>query len=512
MEEPALALMLSPLEDHLTAPRGSGRLADAPHFGTAGGAACGDSIRIAVSIADDAVRDAGFDASGCAAARAAASATVELVRGAPLIDAARITPGDIADALGGLGPERRHAADLAADALHAAIGRACADGAPALAAHGRRTLVAMSGGVDSAVAAELARRRGDDVVAVTLELWSDPANDGTLSCCSPQAVRGARALAHRMGLPHFTLDLRDRFREHVVDHFVSEHAAGATPNPCTRCNGAVRFDAMLKLAGHLAASRLATGHYARVKHDKRGPLIMRATDDRKDQSYMLARVRPSELGRLDFPLGELTKPEVREIARDAGLPVADRAESQDLCFLAGTDGPRFLRRHGHLPPRRGDIVDLDGRVVGAHDGQHQFTVGQRRGLGVSAGSPLYVVHKDPGAQRIVVGPRSALAARRIEVSGATLHRPGAQVDRVKLRYRSAPVACRVHGDPDVGRHRRLTLELNEPVYGAAPGQLACLLRGDAVVGFATIRPTAHAPAAGAGVRRQPRREQVLASR
>jgi tRNA-uridine 2-sulfurtransferase len=492
MEESAVGLTLSPLEDHLAAPRGRGRLAGAPHFGTAGGAPCGDSIRIAVAVAGDKIAEAGFEASGCAAARAAASATVELVRGELLLTAARVTPEGIADAVGGLSPERRHAAELAADALHGAIGRACANGAPALQASPTRTLVAMSGGVDSAVAAELARRRGDDVVAVTLELWSDPENDGSRSCCSPQAVVGARALAHRMGLPHVTLDLREPFRAHVVDDFLAEHAAGATPNPCTRCNGLVRFDAMLTLAERLGAARLATGHYARIGHDGGGPLILRASDPNKDQSYMLARLRPGDLERLDFPLGELRKPEVREIARAAGLPVADRPESQDLCFLAGTDGAHFLRRHGGRELRRrrprGEVVDLDGRVLGQHSGQHLFTIGQRRGLGVSGDSPLYVVHKEPEHDRVVVGPRSALATRRVEVGGATLHRAGSEVDRVKLRYRSPAVGCRVEGDPGAGRHRRLALVLDEPVDAVAPGQLACLMRGDAVVGFATIRP------------------------
>ena len=510
MDESVLGPTLSPLEDHLSAPRGEGRLSDAPHFGTAGGAACGDAIRIAVAVDGDAVSEAGFEASGCAAARAAASATVELVRGASLLDAARITPADIDAELGGVTPERRHAAELAADALHTAIGRACADGVPALAPNARRTLVAMSGGVDSAVAAELARRRGDEVVAVTLQLWSDPANDGTRSCCSPQAVVGARALAHRMGLPHVTLDLRAPFREHVVDNFVAEHAAGGTPNPCTRCNGLVRFGAMLELAGRLGAARLATGHYARVVRHPSGPLLRCAADPAKDQSYMLARIRPVDLERLDFPLGELRKPEVREIARDAGLPVADREESQDLCFLAGPDGAQFLRRHGSLRPRRGEIVDLQGRVVGEHRGQHLFTVGQRRGLGVSGPSPLYVVHKEPRSGRVVVGPRAALATRRVELSSATLHTPSSEVDRVKLRYRSRAIPCRVEPDLPAGRHRRLAVELEEAVEGVAPGQVACLMCDDTVVGFATIRPQGRAPSAEGMPRPDVREEAVLA--
>ncbi|MBV9213709.1 MAG: tRNA 2-thiouridine(34) synthase MnmA [Actinobacteria bacterium] len=507
MQEPALGLNLSPFEDHLSAPRGRGRLRHAPHFGEAGGAACGDSIRIALRVEGESVLDAGFDARGCAAARAAGSAAVELVKGARLLDAARIAPRDIAAALAGLSAERRHAAELAADALHTAIGKACADGAPALTPAARRTLVAMSGGVDSAVAAELAKRRGDEVVAVTLELWSDPANDGAKSCCSPQAVRGARGLAHRMGLPHVTLDLRDRFGAQVVDHFVSEHAAGATPNPCTRCNGLVRFGAMLELAQRLGAGRLATGHYARIARDKSGPLLRAAADTRKDQAYMLARLAPSDLERLDFPLGELTKPEVRALARAAGLPVAERPESQDLCFLAGTDGARFLRRHGRLHPRRGEIVDLRGHVLGEHAGQHLFTVGQRRGLGVSASSPLYVVRKEPDRERVVVAPRAALATRRVELAGAVLHRSGGCVDRVKLRYRSEPVGCRVEGDPEAGRHARLSVELEDAVDGVAPGQLACLMSGELVAGFATIRPGAGTPS---GERRGAGRERVLA--
>ncbi|HEX8068183.1 MAG TPA: tRNA 2-thiouridine(34) synthase MnmA [Thermoleophilaceae bacterium] len=481
-------LELSQLEDHLAAPRGRGRLRDAPHSATAGGAQCGDLIRIAVELDGGRVARAGFDASGCAAARAAGSAVVELVRGAPLLDAARLTPAAVAGALGGLSPERAHAAELAADALHRALGSAAAALDPPLAsgAGPSRTLVAMSGGVDSAVAAHLAQERGDDVVAVTLELWSDPAGDGRRSCCSPQAVTGARALAHRMGLPHLTLDLSAAFRRRVVDDFVAEHAGGRTPNPCVRCNGLVRFDAMVALADRLGAARLATGHYARIARDRRGPLVARASDPAKDQSYMLARLAPELLDRLDFPLAGLAKPRVRAIARRAGLPVADRPESQDLCFLAGTNGAAFLRRHGGPAGRSGEVVDESGRVLGAHDGQHRFTVGQRRGIRVSAAEPLYVLRKDPARNRVVVGPRAALATRAVGVAGATLHRDGGEVDRVKLRYRAEPVRCRIVGDPPAGRHARLELALERPVDGVAPGQLACLMRSDEVVGWATI--------------------------
>jgi tRNA-specific 2-thiouridylase len=473
---------LSPLLDHLTAPRGRGRLA--PYAATAGGAPCGDLIGIGVAVEGDRVTDAGFDAGGCAAARAAGSAVVELVRGAGFLDAARTTPDDIAAALGGLSPERMHAAQLAADALHRALGAA----SPRLEPDSNRTLIAMSGGVDSATAAQLAIDGGHDAIAVTLELWSDPGVDGTKSCCSPQAVTSARALAHRMGLPHVTLDVRDGFRGQVVDDYIRELGAGRTPNPCVRCNGLVRFDSMLELADKLGAARLATGHYARIEDDGQGPLLRAAADPAKDQAYMLARLTPRELERLWFPLGEMTKPHVRDLARAAELPVAERAESQDLCFLSGTHQREFLRRHSPAEPETGDIVDLAGNLLGRHDGQHNFTVGQRRGIGVAAAEPLYVVRKE--ANRVVVGPREALAATEVSVAGAMLHRHAREVDRVKLRYRSRPVGCRVAGDEPAGRHRALTLELGEPVLGVAPGQTACLMRGDSVIGFATIAPSA----------------------
>ena len=209
--------MGAPFAEHLENPRGEGALARSPHQGAAGGAACGDLVKLAVRVVGDRVAEAGFEASGCAAARAAASATVELVEGKPLLEAALVGPADVAGALGGLLPAKRHAAELAADALHRALGSAARDGTPELAPNPTRTLVAMSGGVDSAAAAQLALDAGDDVFAVTLELWSDPGTDGEQSCCSPQAVTGARALAQGMGIPHITLDLRDRVRVGVVD-------------------------------------------------------------------------------------------------------------------------------------------------------------------------------------------------------------------------------------------------------------------------------------------------------
>jgi tRNA-specific 2-thiouridylase len=470
------------LREHLEFPAGLGVRPGGGHDGTAGGAACGDLIRISLRLDGEKVDAAGFEASGCGTMTAAGSAVVTLIEGAAVLDAARVGAREIADELGGLSPGKFHAADLAADALHRALGVAARERA-ALPTEPNRTLIAMSGGVDSAVAALLVSRSGRDAAAVTVELWADPQNDGEASCCSAHAVRLARAVAHRMGLPHFTLDLRAEFRAGVVDPFLADHAAGLTPNPCVRCNGHVRLDEMLAFATRLGAADLATGHYARRTADG---LMRAAADPAKDQAYMLAAVQPDTLARLRFPLGELTKPEVRALAAEAELPVASKAESQDLCFLAGTGKAAFLARHGDLEDRPGEIVDSAGRVVGRHAGHHRFTVGQRRGIGVAAEEPLYVLGTDARTNRVTVGRRAELATRAVAVRGARLHRAGAEVDAVKLRYRSRPIACRVAGDPEPGAHRRLELELTDPVYGAAPGQTACLMRGDEIVGWGTI--------------------------
>jgi tRNA-specific 2-thiouridylase len=460
--------------EHLEFPTGRGHEPGGACVGVAGGAACGDLVTIRVVVAGETVADAGFEASGCGAAQAAGSAAVALVRGASIFDAARVGTEAIAAELGGLSVGKLHAADLASDALHQALGAAVTrDGAAAPVAS--RTLIAMSGGVDSTVAAVLlGRPQGADVVAVTLELWRDPENDAEASCCSASAVRSARLIAHRMGLPHFTMDLRDGFRAGVVEPWLADHAAGLTPNPCVKCNGHVRLDAMVDFADRVGAATLATGHYARRTEDG---LLRAAADDAKDQTYMLAALGRRTLGRLRFPLGELTKPEVRALAREHDLPVASKPDSQDLCFLAGTGRDRFLERHGGLRERAGDVLDASGAVLGRHRGHFHYTVGQRRGLPVQRPEPLYVLQTDARANTVTVGPREALEAMRVPLRGVRLHRDAAAVDGVRLRYHARIVPCRLEPGAVV---------LAEPFSAPAPGQTAVLLAGDVVIGCATI--------------------------
>jgi tRNA-specific 2-thiouridylase len=401
-----------------------------------------------------------------------------MVEGEAVFDIARIGIDEVDGAIGGLTPAKRHAAQLAADALHRALAQAAASEERLGGSDGERVLVAMSGGVDSAVAALLEQERGAEVVGVTLKLWADPETDGAKACCSPEAVLGARAVAHSVGVPHLTLDLEEEFRRRVVAGFLGGYAAGATPNPCIVCNGEVRIAAMIDLAERVGATHLVTGHYARIVDDGYGPLLAAAADTAKDQSYMLAALPPALLERVRFPLTELSKPQVREIAARHGLSIARKPESQDLCFLAGQGQRRFLRRHG-------DVLDGAGRAIGRHSGHHNFTVGQRRGIRVSAPRALYVVATDAAENTVTVGTREELSATTVDLRDAFLHRPGERVDGVRLRYHSEAVPAAVSAT-GTGSHPELRVDLGEPFFAASPGQTAVLMAGEAIVGHGTL--------------------------
>ena len=364
---------------------------------------------------------------------------------------------------------------LATDALHDALGPALI--APPVPG---RVAVAMSGGVDSAVALLRARDAGHEPVGVTLRLWTDPAGPRSdRACCSPESVLAARAACHELGLPHATLDLREGFRKAVVGPFVAGYGRGETPNPCVRCNGGFRFAALLSFARRIGAETLVTGHYAQLRMHRGRLLLARGADPDKDQSYMLGRLDPRVLPRLWFPLGEQTKAETRAQAHAAGLAAAGRAESQEACFLGGGDYRDFLARHG-LASTPGRVVDGAGRDLGRHEGFWRFTPGQRRGLGVATGEPLYALRSDPRSNSVVVGPRAALAREEIRVRGGRLFVPVERAE-AKLRYRSPSFPA--SGTVET---RGFWIRLDSPAYGVAAGQAAVLYEDDVVVGAGLI--------------------------
>jgi tRNA-specific 2-thiouridylase len=364
-------------------------------------------------------------------------------------------------------PGETLAADALANAIAPAFGAAPAPG---------RIAVAMSGGVDSAVAL---LRAAPNAIGVTLRLWLDPAGPSSeRSCCSPAAVIAARETCHRLGLPHVTLDLREEFRAAVVRPFVEGYAEGLTPNPCMRCNGRFRFDALVDFAARAGADVLWTGHYARIVERDGLRLIARGDDPAKDQSYMLATVDPALLDRVAFPLGGQGKRATRNEAAAAGLAVAERAESQEACFLAGDDYRTFLERQG-LARRPGPIVDEDGRELGRHDGVWRYTPGQRRGIGLATTEPVYALRADTTTNTLTVGPRSALEVSEVVVRGR-LYLPVERA-QAKLRYRSDAVPVLVEATDDGFR-----LRLEQPAVAVAPGQVAVLYDDGAIVAAGVI--------------------------
>jgi len=342
------------------------------------------------------------------------------------------------------------------------------------------SLIAMSGGVDSSVAAALtADARGRDACAgVAMRLYSVAPGEkrSGRTCCAPDDLYDARRAAAALGIRFYVYDGQERFRADVIEPFVDAYARGETPNPCVRCNDHVKFDWLLDRARRLGADELVTGHYARVTFDHGYYRLLRAADLSKDQSYFLHGLSQEELAMVRFPLGGLTKVQVRALARERGLPNADKRESMEICFVGDAPLGEFLERHG-VSPARGEIVDLSGRVLGEHSGVHRFTVGQRRGLNVPHKLPLYVAALDAVRQRVIVGPREEASRRTFDIADPrwVLEPPGRC--EVQVRHRGKPVACTVEGEKVV---------LDEPAVGVAPGQSAVFYRGAEVLGGARI--------------------------
>jgi tRNA-specific 2-thiouridylase len=359
----------------------------------------------------------------------------------------------------------------------------------------KRVLLGMSGGVDSSVAGYLLREQGYEIVGVTMKVWpQDCVSRAEDKCCGPQAVADARAVAHALGIPHYVVDEADQFERLVIDYFSSEYQAGRTPNPCVMCNEKLKFGNLWSKAAALGCDYIATGHYAIIDHSAAGSdslscaILRKGVDPRKDQSYFLFSLRQPQLRRALTPLGKMSKPQIREIAHSLGLKVADKIDSQEICFVPGNDYKAFLRSHlGETEFHRGEIYDVDGNFIAEHEGIELFTIGQRKGLPGGSQRPRYVVDLDPETNRVIVGDADDLVCDEFEIDRVNWH-PIARVDppgcsgeieaTVKIRY-SHPGATATLTSLENGRAH---IRLHEPQRAVTPGQAAVFYDDDLVLG------------------------------
>jgi tRNA-specific 2-thiouridylase len=352
---------------------------------------------------------------------------------------------------------------------------------------GQRVVVAMSGGVDSSVAAAVLVEQGYEVIGMMMRLWSEPGTEAYNRCCTPEAMALARRVAAKLEIPFFAVDARQVFHERVVNYFIDGYLQGITPNPCLVCNREIRWEFLLKHALELGADTMATGHYTRLRRHKAGKVqILRAVDKAKDQSYVLHVLGQAQLSHAMFPLGEYTKPQIRQMARDYGLPVAERADSQDLCFLGNGDYRTFLKRNAPQVVEPGPIVTREGRILGEHQGLAFYTIGQRKGFGIAAPYPLYVLDKDKGNNTLIVGKKEELGGTELFtgntnwVSGEV---PGkAFWAQVKIRYQAQEAWGRVT-PMEEGRTHVL---FERPLRDITPGQAAVFYDGEVCLGGGII--------------------------
>jgi tRNA-specific 2-thiouridylase len=347
----------------------------------------------------------------------------------------------------------------------------------------------MSGGVDSSVAAALLVEQGYEVIGMMLRLWSEPGRESVNRCCSPDAMARARRVAAQLGIPFYAIDAQDVFYKQVVEHFIEDYTQGITPNPCLRCNRHIRWDFLLKHALHFGANYMATGHYARLRKDESRIQLLKAIDQGKDQSYVLHILSQDQLAKAVFPLGKYTKSEVRQLASDFHLPVADRPESQDLCFLGEEDYRQFLERNSSSYAKGGSIINTNGDILGNHDGLLNFTIGQRRGLGISASVPMYVLEKKLADNTLIVGERELLGQDKLwaeNVNWVSIEPPETEVmAQVKIRYKSREATAVIH-PIDASK---VKVEFDSKINSITPGQAAVFYQDEICLGGGIIHAT-----------------------
>jgi tRNA-specific 2-thiouridylase len=346
----------------------------------------------------------------------------------------------------------------------------------------------MSGGVDSSVAAALLAEQGHDVIGLSMQLYDQRGGESFGSCCTLDDLYDARRVATSIGIPHYILNFERQFEETVIANFVREYAAGRTPIPCSHCNSDLKFSTLLDRARGFGAEHVATGHYARVERREDGRWLLKRSSDRdKDQSYFLFSLTQEQLARAAFPVGDLTKPRVRDEARRLGLNVAEKPDSQEICFVPGGDYASFVAKKNPDAARSGAIVNEQGQKLGEHAGVHRFTVGQRKGLGVAAPAPLYVLKLEPDTRTVVVGPREALERTTLTAADVNWIACAAPKDWIRveaqIRHRHQPAAARVRALPD----GRAELEFERPQSAITPGQAVVFYDGDVVVGGGWIQ-------------------------